>query len=287
MKYIVITPAYNEEKFILFTLNSMFRQIHKPEQWVIVDDGSSDRTAEIVRKYITIYPWIKLVTNPVKEPRSFGPKVVRAFNIGMNNLDVRDYGFVVKLDADLTFPPHYFESIATTFQKEKDVGICGGVRIYPHEKKHLSKIAKNLDHVSGGMKAYRKRCYTDMGGLLPVIGWDLIDEHIARYHGWKLKVCTGLVVIHHRIWIDSRRKIINKFEAGMWYYRTRFGFFLVVLNAMRQCFKKPPVLSGILVFTGYWYAMAARKEKFIGREIGESVRKYTYRRIANRLRRLF
>ncbi len=287
MQYVVITPAYNEEKFITYTLESMCRQFHQPVQWVIVDDGSSDRTAGIVTEYSKDHPWIKLVTNPVKEPRSFGPKVVRAFNIGMSNLDVTDYGFLVKLDADLTLPPGYFELVATTFQWEKDVGICGGIRIYPQEEKDLPRIAKHLDHISGGMKAYRRECYVDIGGLLPVIGWDLIDEHIARYYGWKIKICPELIVIHHRQSMDYRRKIRNKFLAGMWYYQTGFDFFLMILNVIKQNFKKPLILSGILVFAGYWYALISRKEKFVSDDIGKSVRKYSYNRIINRFQKYF
>lgn len=110
MKYVIITPAHNEEKYIKYTLDSVTVQTIKPAQWIIVDDGSTDTTAEIVQNYVKKYPWIKLIkNNPIENARRGGTKVVQAFKFGYQALDEVDFDFIVKLDADLTLPPNYFE----------------------------------------------------------------------------------------------------------------------------------------------------------------------------------
>ena len=83
MKYVLITAAREEEEFIQKTLDSVVTQTALPERWVVVDDGSADRTAEIVEGYTRRYPWIELVRRSQSDARSFAGKV-HAFNAGLD-----------------------------------------------------------------------------------------------------------------------------------------------------------------------------------------------------------
>ena len=125
MDYVIITPAKNEEKYIRYTLDSVVNQTLKPVEWIIVNDGSTDRTAEIVEEYVKKHVWIKLITIRKNEKRAPGSKVVRAFYSGYTKIK-KDYDVISKLDADLTLPINYFRKVIDSFQDEKKVGLCGG-----------------------------------------------------------------------------------------------------------------------------------------------------------------
>lgn len=181
--YIVITPAHNEESYIRFTLDSVVAQTSLPAQWVIVDDGSTDGTASIVRDYADKHPWIKLVKNsPHDTKRQGGGNVVRAFNYGYQALDITDFEFIVKLDADLTLPPNYFEEVGKSFLSEPGIGLCGGFLTAPSNGTWKNEGTASY-HLRGAIKAYRKKCFDQIGGLVVTLNWDGIDEMKAMSLG--------------------------------------------------------------------------------------------------------
>ncbi len=154
MNYYVITPAKNEEKYIASTLDAMIHQTLKPLKWIIVDDGSTDRTIEIIEAYRKEHPWIEVVSMDTKqEKKLYGSKVIRAFNRGYQLIADTAYGFIVKLDADLSFPPNYFEAISTAFEKDKQLGICSGYVVYT--EKEVAERMKRNTYVPGPIKSVR------------------------------------------------------------------------------------------------------------------------------------
>ena len=286
LKYVIITPANNEEKYIEKTINSVCCQTFKPEEWIIVDDGSVDNTSKVVEKYTGIYDWIKLVKKMnLKEKRSGGVKVVRAFEAGLDKLSKKDYDFIVKLDADLTLPNHYFETIAKEFQRNERIGICGGVCVMEDEGKILEEKAAEY-HIRGAIKAYRKECLKEIGGLTHAYAWDVIDEYLAMYYGWEIKRINDLKVIHHRETGKETGQFLLSLKMGNFCYKIGYDPFLTFLRSLRRTFDtKINLINGIGIYIGYLEALFS--EKLLLKEHRKFVRKFQYNRIKKRMKERF
>lgn len=278
--YAIITPACNEIAYIRYTLDSVIAQTLPPAQWIIVDDGSTDCTADVVHGYAKKHPWIKLVKNtPHEAKRQGGGKVVRAFMRGYQALDVMDFEFIVKLDADLTLPPNYFEEISRAYELEPAIGMCGG---------YLSELSNGVwkkdkvasYHLRGAIKAYRKKCFEEIGGIRPVDNWDFLDEMTAIYSGWSVKILP-LEVRHHR----PTSTLINKglkfsFKMGQIYYKDGYDLFLLALRCMPYGLgTKPYLLSSAALILGFLASCLAKPEKDVNAGLEKFIRKFQYTRI--------
>ena len=196
MSFIVITPVKNEESYFHFIANSMISQELKPLKWIIVDDSSIDNSANLILAYARKYDWIGSYRfENIGEPRSYGAKVIRAFNFGLEKILDEKYNFLVKLDADLTLPQDYFKEIEHAFNKDPKLGVVGGIIV--ENKYDFSKKISKIDFVEGAIKSIRKECFEDIGGFWEINGWDGIDQHMARYHGWEIKN-LAIPVTHHQ-----------------------------------------------------------------------------------------
>ncbi|MCB0395335.1 MAG: glycosyltransferase family 2 protein, partial [Flavobacteriales bacterium] len=196
MKYYIITPAKNEEQYIRLTLESMVKQTVKPEKWIIVNDGSTDRTLEIAEEYAAKHPWIQIISLDNKgEQRSYGSKVIRAFNAGYRLITDNDYGFIVKLDADLSFPETYFQQIGEAFDADPKLGLCGGYVLERPDEYEIKKT--RFPRVEGALKSVRKACFDDIGGFVEENGWDGLDILMALHKGWEMRN-IDVKVTHHR-----------------------------------------------------------------------------------------
>src|ERR1700674_135582 len=153
-RYAIITPVRDEEKYVAATIESVSRQVIRPAEWVIVDDGSTDRTGDIIDQYAAQFPWIRAVHRSNRRFRKSGGGVVEAFYDGYNSLRSDDWEFIVKLDGDLTFSPNYFEKCFAHFRNEPRLGIGGG-EIYHHLAGNLTLEANPRFHVRGATKIYR------------------------------------------------------------------------------------------------------------------------------------
>jgi glycosyltransferase involved in cell wall biosynthesis len=283
IKYVIITPAKNEEKFIHFILESVCKQTLLPSEWIIVDDSSADNTVAIVEKYSATHNWIKLIkkTN-YKEERSGGSKVVRAFKTGFNEITAKDYDFIVKLDSDLELPYDYFEKVLEAFCTDTKIGICGGriLNIYPDSTSKLEKVASY--HIRGAFKAYRKQCFEEIGGLREVYNWDGVDEMLAMYYGWKTKT-LDLLVRHLRPTSSLiNRGIRSHFKAGKEYYKEGYDFFLASIKASVYSIKKKPrFLSGASFLLGFIFAFLKNESKYFDKEINSFCKSIQYDRVLN------
>jgi len=285
-KYVIITPARNEEKLIRYTLESVCSQTIKPSQWIIVDDGSQDNTVTIVEEYAEKYKWIMIVhTDTFEEKRAGGSKVVRAFNRGYSILTNEDYDFIVKLDADLTLPQDYFENVAKCFKENEHIGLCGGYCINPEES-NLKKEKSAEFHVRGAFKAYRKKCFQEIGGLKPVWLWDGLDQMMAMQKGWEIKVLP-LAVIHHRETTNEYNRIKHSFRHGKEYYKMGHGLFLGILKSIFLLPNKPLGIGGITFFTGFFLSALKREEKIVEKDLEKYIRKFQYTRFKRLLNKSF
>ena len=186
LRYVLITPARNEAAFIERTLDSVIAQDAKPIRWVIVSDGSTDRTDEIVRRYSADYDWIELVQIGEPDERNFGAKV-RAFNTGYERIKGVDYDLVGSMDADISFGPDVFSFLLEKFAKNPRLGVAG-VPLHEGGESYDYRFT-NIEHVSGGWQIFRRECFEQVGGYVPVPGGgiDVIAVLTARMKGWQTR----------------------------------------------------------------------------------------------------
>jgi poly-beta-1,6-N-acetyl-D-glucosamine synthase len=196
-RYVVITPVRDEEKYLPLTIESMVLQTVTPEKWIIVNDGSSDHTPEIIEEAARRYPWIRAVHRSDRGYRKWGGGIIESFYAGYNQLACRDWLFMCKLDGDLSFGTRYFEDAIGKFIRTPKIGIGGGV-LYHYESGAKVLERHPLFHVRGGVKIYRRECWDALGGLWVGPGSDTVDEVKANMLGWKSVSFTDLHLIHHR-----------------------------------------------------------------------------------------
>ena len=196
-KYALVTPAKNEEAFIERTLSSVVAQSVKPVQWIIVSDGSTDRTDEIVRQYAEKHAFIQLLRRE-GSGRNFGNKVY-AFQEGYKALQSFDFNFIGNLDADIELPPNYYESVLAKFNADKQLGLAGGARLDFCNGEFVEiRCAKNS--VGGPFQLFRRSVYDAIGGYIPLKlgGIDAVAEIMVRQHGWTVRTFTEIVSRHYR-----------------------------------------------------------------------------------------
>ena len=191
----LITPMKNEEKYIEGMLRSILEQEVKPDLWVIVDDGSTDGTPEILQRYCLKAPFIQVVQLPQRSVRRPGGE--GAIASGMERISVPDFDFIARFDADLLFERSYFARILSEFARDDRLGIAGGGLYVEQDRKPVLERAPGY-HVRGALKMYRRECFEQLGGLGTEIGWDTIDEVMAWSFGWKTRSFPEIAVIHRR-----------------------------------------------------------------------------------------
>lgn len=258
MKFLIIIPAHNEENNISFCLESLKKQNFQDFVCMIVNDGSTDRTAEIVNNFKNQDSRFR-VLDLEKSEHSPGAKVVRTFDKGLQALDWKDFDVVCKYDADIVFPTNYLEKINQTFETNPKAGIVSGL-VYIKKYKSNSEI-KNLrnpnenwldfsnknnewifenlsskNHVRGPVKAYRKECFEDMSGLRAVLGWDNLDILLAKKHGWD-------VVTIKDLWVKHLRPTAYKYKSqkaeklGQYFYNIGLSLPLAMISSAKSSFK--------------------------------------------------
>ena len=241
MKYYIVIPTYNEEAFIALTLQSLISQTVLPKKVVVVNDNSTDKTAEIVLAFAKDNPFITLVNKTSEAIHLPGSKVIQAFQKGFETLD-EDYDLIVKIDADLIFPSNYFETIIKHFQSDSTIGMAGG---FCYIEKNGDWILENLtdkDHIRGALKAYRKETFQQIGGLKPAMGWDTVDELLCKYYNWKVVTDSTLHVKHLKPTGANYNKTA-RYKQGEAFYTLGYGFWITAIaSAKLAMMKKKPLL---------------------------------------------
>ncbi|MEX0772383.1 MAG: glycosyltransferase family A protein [Balneolales bacterium] len=283
MKFAVITPAYNEENYIKHTLESVAKQSLKPSSWIIVDDGSTDSTFELISEYAQDFSWIQAEKKPIKFNHQAGAGVVQTFNYGLERLPFSNYDVIVKLDADLTLPEDYFDRVAEEYRKDPKLGMCGGVCVVEENGEYVFESVADPDHLRGPIKSYRKACFEQIGQIRPIYGWDTLDELLALYYGWNIKVLQDLKVVHHRKTHSETKSLQILLQSGRAFHTMGYGPFVALFSALKQIKLPPAGLSSIVIYWGYLSAWFSFSEQAVSHDEAKFIRRYRYKRAFSKL----
>lgn len=281
MKYYLIIPTYNEEKFISLTLQSLVEQTVLPSKVVVVNDNSTDNTAAIIEEFAKKYPWISLVNKISNAIHLPGSKVIQAFHEGEKHID-ENYDILVKIDADLIFPFNYFETIINHFQSDDRIGMVGG---FCYIEKNGDWILENLtdkDHIRGALKAYRKATFKEIGGLKPAMGWDTVDELLCKFYNWKIVTDESLHVKHLKP-TGARYDKTARYKQGEAFYTLGYGFLITAIASAKLAMMKKKPLLFIDYIKGFWKAKSERKPLLVTTEQAKFIRKYRLQKMKEKL----
>jgi glycosyltransferase involved in cell wall biosynthesis len=272
-KFIVITSAKDESQYIERTILSMLEQTVLPEVWVIVDDGSRDRTLQIIQHYAQRYGWIVPIIVRRGEDRRPGSAEIRAFYVGYERVCQEACDYLVKLDADLEFPPNYFERIFAEFERDPLLGIASGA--YVEARNGVMRLVKMPEyHAAGASKVIRRECFLDIGGFPLSPGWDTADEIKAHARGWQTRHCADIRFLHLRPEGSAIGMLRTCFNHGRMYHACGGGVpFLVLKGIRRIAVGKPFFVGGIALFCGYVCAAVRRQPMLVSKEEAKSYRK--------------
>lgn len=280
MDFYIIIPAHNEESCIGRTLDSLVNQTLLPKKLVVVNDNSTDNTQDIVEGFSSRHAWISLVNTTSSNQHLPGSKIINAFYKGYNELD-NNYDVICKYDADLIFPKNYLEQLSIHFNDNQKLGMAAG---FCYIEKNGNWILENLtrkDHIRGALKAYRKQCFDDIGKLKPSMGWDTIDELLAKYHGWELLTDETLHVKHLKPTGQSYNKA-SKYLQGEAMYKMRYGFVITLLSALKLAYKKGSFILFKDYMAGYFKAKKEKMEFLVKEDQGEFIRNLRWKNMLNR-----
>jgi glycosyltransferase involved in cell wall biosynthesis len=274
LSYVLITPARNEAVFIEDTIRSVVAQTVRPTKWLIVSDGSTDSTDEIVQSYCAEHPWMGLLRMPQRQTRQFAAKA-HAFNAGYALLKDLEFDIIGNLDADISFEPDYFSFLLSKFQLSPELGVAGTPFVEDHERLNHHSYAHqfaNSRHVSGACQMFRKECLEEVGGYVPVkVGAvDWIAVTTARMKGWQTRTFTEKVCFHHRklgVGAGSHGKLRMRFHYGRKAYYVGGHPLWECLRGLFQVREKPFVLGGVWFIAGYVWAALHRSERTVSREL--------------------
>jgi|SRR5438552_7714238 len=268
MKYVLITPARNEELFIEKTVTSMLTQTLTPKRWIIVDDGSTDKTAEIVRNRAGKCPWIELVQRPQRLDRSFSAKV-QAFNTGLERVRSLTFDIIGNLDADLSFEPQYLEFLMGKFAEDPRLGVAG-TPFLQNGYDSARDSFEGENHVAGGCQLFRRECFDEIGGYIgnPAGGIDWIAVTTARMKGWKTCSFPQKRFHHYRsLGTAERGRIASLFSYGEKDYYLGGSPIWELFRVCYRSTKRPYLIGGLALLAGYCWAALRRIKRPVSPEL--------------------
>jgi poly-beta-1,6-N-acetyl-D-glucosamine synthase len=264
-RYVIVSPCRDEEQFMRQTLDSIVAQSVRPAAWVIVDDGSTDRSPEILAEYAAKHPFIRVVRRADRGRRSVGPGVIEAFYAGLDTVRLTDFDYVCKLDLDLEIPPTYFERVLEEMEAEPRLANFSGKPYLRHADGRLASERMGDENAVGMIKFYRRTAFEAIGGFVRQVSWDGIDGHMCRMKGWiaRSEDRPELRFVHLRQMGSS--------QQSLWTGRLRWGFgkyfmgsalYYVAAVAAFRMLEKPYVIGGWGILWGYLKAMAGGAPRF-------------------------
>lgn len=276
-RYCLITPCRNEARFIRSTLQSTCTQSVLPALWVIVDDGSTDETPEILEEYAARHNFIKVVRRNDRGARAVGPGVVEAFYDGLARVDLDEFDFVAKFDGDLEMPPRYFEHVMSLMEADPRLGNLSGKLFQRRSDNRLVEERTGDENAVGPVKFYRVRCFQDIGGFVREVAWDGIDGHICRLNGWVARSVDDpeLRIIHLRPMGSSQQNIlVGRARWGRGKYIMGSAWYYVVASAVYRAFERPYVVGGLAIAWGYFKALFSGQLRYDNPEYRRYLRKF-------------
>lgn len=282
MNFHIIIPAHNEQRSIGLTLDSLVNQSLKPKHIVVVNDNSTDKTQDIVEVYTEKYSWISLVNSKSSNEHLPGSKIINAFYKGYETLDA-NYDVICKFDADLIFPNNYLEQLSNHFKKNDKLGMASG---FCYIEKNNDWVLENLtrkDHIRGALKAYRKDCFLQIGKLKPSMGWDTVDELLAKFYNWDILTDESLKVKHLKPTGVSYNKA-SKYLQGEAMYKMRYGFIITLISAMKLAYKKGSLTLFKNYMSGYFKARKNKISYLVSEQEGLFIRNLRWKGILGKFK---
>ena len=254
-RYVIISPVKDEGEFIEKTLKSVAAQTVQPLLWVIVDDGSCDRTPEMASEYAAAHPWIRVYRLPRGRARQPGSAVINAFNAGRGFIEDLQFDFIVKLDGDVNLPSTYFETVLSKFTADPRLGIASGVYAELNGRRWL-EIPMPHYHAAGASKVIRVACFEQIGGFISARGWDTVDEIRAQAQGWKTAHFREITFEHLKPEGSGIGSLRTNFMHGEIFYMTGGGGLFFWLKVLHRAWRGRPVVAGAVAmvfgFTMSW-----------------------------------
>jgi glycosyltransferase involved in cell wall biosynthesis len=280
-RYVIITPVRDEEKHIATTIESVMAQTVPPLEWVIVNDGSTDRTGEILDQYAAQVPWLEVIHRPNRGFRKSGGGVVEAFSDGLRVLRSQGWDYLVKLDGDLSFDKWYFEGCFAHFTENPRLGIGGG-EIYHKMGGALHVEGNPKFHVRGATKIYSRACWEAIGGLVAAPGWDTIDEVKANMLGWETRAFPDLRLLHHRFTGSADGSVRNNIKHGVACYVSGYHALFVFASCLYRLARKPYIIGSSAILYGFVKSYINRTARPIDRQLVTYIRSQQLRRLSGR-----
>jgi biofilm PGA synthesis N-glycosyltransferase PgaC len=275
-RYVIISPCRNEVDFMRQTLDSVIAQSVRPERWVIVDDGSTDTTPQILSEYAAAHDWICIVTRTDRGRRAVGPGVIEAFYAGYETINPDDYDYLCKLDLDLRLPPRYFEILMQRMESNSRLATCSG-KAYIDKDGELVSERHGDENSIGASKFYRVSCFKELGGFVREVMWDGIDGHRCRMKG--LIACSwdepDLRFTHLRPMGSTQQSIyVGRMRHGYGQYFMGTGLLWMLATAVYRVSEKPYVIGGLFILWGWLKSALQRKPRYEDAEFRRFLHRY-------------
>jgi poly-beta-1,6-N-acetyl-D-glucosamine synthase len=279
--YVLVTAAYNEEKFIENLIRSVVAQTLQPLRWVIVSDGSTDRTDEIVRSYAAECSFIRLHQITEDHPRNFAAQV-HAINSGFAQLRDIYFDFVGNLDADITLEPTYFSALLRKFDADPTLGLAGGYVCEKHRGEFLPRKTNNPESVAHAVQLFRLRCWEQLGCIyvpLPFGGPDWLAEVTSRMNGWTVKSFTDLPVHHHRPTGGVEGWLKAEYRLGNLDYAMGAHPLFELFKIVRRLPGRPYIIRPLVRLFAFVEASVRKKGRCVPKELVAFLRREEMARI--------
>lgn len=259
------------------TLDSVVAQTLRPSRWVIVDDGSTDATPQILAEYAAAHDWITVVTRADRGRRAVGPGVIEAFSDGLAAVDIDQFDFVCKLDLDLALPPRYFQALIEQMELRPRLGTCSGKSYVEKDGRQIAERSYGDETSIGAVKFYRVRCFKEIGGFVREVMWDGIDCHRCRMKGWI--ACSmdlpALRFLHLRPMGSSQRNVIvGRMRHGYGQYFMGTGFLYMAASSLFRMREKPYLVGGLAMLWGWLLSAIRRRPRYDDSEFRQFLRRY-------------
>ena len=276
-RYCLITPCRNEARYIRSTLESTCTQTVLPALWVIVDDGSTDETPQILQSFAARYEFIKIVRRQDRGARAVGPGVIEAFYDGLAHVNLEDFDFITKFDGDLEMPPRYFERTMELMNADSYLGNLSGKLFERRPDGSLFEERTGDENAVGPVKFYRVKCFQAIGGFVREVAWDGIDGHICRLNGWVAKSVDDpeLRIIHLRPMGSSQQNIrVGRVRWGRGKYFMGSAWYYMLASAAYRSMEPPYLLGGLGILWGYFKALLTGHPRYENPEYRRYLRRF-------------
>ena len=253
--YVIITPAFNEEANIEAVIKSVIDQTVRPLKWVIIDDGSTDKTLEIARRYEKSHAFIECHTRKRTNYCSYYASNVYAILSGYQKVKELDFDFIAILDADIELCNNYYQEIFKRFSTNPDLGIATGTYL-EQVNGEISEAKIDRQSTPKAIQVFRRKCYRQIGGYIPFKngGEDSCAEVMARMLGWQTWSFPEIKVMHLKpVGTAQGQSILRgRYKLGLTDYCLGTHPLFMLAKALRRCFlEKPFISSGFCRLAGY------------------------------------